>query len=153
MSEKRVISSEKKIKNSNFNITIGTMDKKYPNQIYIDINGYMTPEEDKNNYEDELNKINNLLTKEFNSFIKKNYKSFEDNAICIFDTAKKRMTYDKKSYFSLQIFVKLKNGFVEKNNSSFSKLIKTSEMMTLMNNNDLSEVFYKNGFNLSKTKR
>jgi hypothetical protein len=63
------------------------------------------------------------------------------------------MTYDKKSYFSLQIFVKLKNGFVEKNNSSFSKLIKTSEMMTLMNNNDLSEVFYKNGFNLSKTKR
>lgn len=153
MSEKRVISSERKIKNSNFNITIGTMDKKYPSQIYIDINGYITPKEIKDDYEYELDKINNLLTKEFNSFIKENYKSFEKNAICIFDTAKKRMTYNKKSYFSLQIFVKLKNGFVEKNNSSFSKLIKTNEMMTLMNSNDLNEVFYKYGFNLSKTKR
>lgn len=146
------MSSETEIRNNTINIVIGTMDRKNPNSIYIDLNGYITPNLNKNDYAQELKTLDASISSAVNSIIKEKDDIFEKNSICIFDVAGKRMSYDKKSYFSIQIFLKLKNEFVEKNQSSFTKIAKTDEMKQLMDDENLSLLFEKYGFMLSKTK-
>ena len=120
--------------------------------IYIDINGYITPNERKECYETELDTLENTIVKEFNSSIKNRERMFENNAICIFDIAKKRMSFKKKSFFSVQLFLKLKNEFVQKNNSSFPLIAKSTEIKKFTTDNDLDKLFGKYGFAISKTK-
>lgn len=146
------MSSETEIRNNTINIVIGTMDRKNPNSIYIDLNGYITPNLNKNDYAQELKTLDASISSAVNSIIKEKDDIFEKNSICIFDVAGKRMSYDKKSYFSIQIFLKLKSEFVEKNQSSFTKIAKTDEMKQLMDDENLSLLFEKYGFMLSKTK-
>ncbi len=146
------MSSETEIRNNTINIVVGTMDRKNPNSIYIDLNGYITPNLDKNDYSQELKILDGSISNTVNSIVKENDDIFEKNTICIFDVAGKRMSYDKKSYFSIQIFLKLKNEFVEKNQSSFTKITKTDEMKQFMDDENLSLLFEKYGFMLSKTK-
>lgn len=129
------------------------MDKKHPSLIYIDINGYITPKEYKECYEAELDTLGNSIIKNLNTSIRNKEKMFEDNAICIFDTAKKRMCFKKKSFFSVQMFLKLKNDFVQRNNSSFSKIAKSNEIDKFATDNDLYKLFSEYGFMISKTKR
>lgn len=146
------MSSETEIRNNTINIVIGTMDRKNPNSIYIDLNGYITPNLNKNDYAQELKTLDASISSAVNSIIKEKDDIFEKNSICIFDVAGKRMSYDKKSYFSIQIFLKLKSEFVEKNQSSFTKIAKTDEMKQLMDDENLSLLFEKYGFMVSKTK-
>ena len=146
------MSSETEIRNNTINIVIGTMDRKNPNSIYIDLNGYITPNLNKNDYAQELKTLDASISSAVNSIIKEKDDIFEKNSICIFDVAGNRMSYDKKSYFSIQIFLKLKSEFVEKNQSSFTKIAKTDEMKQLMDDENLSLLFEKYGFMLSKTK-
>ena len=147
------MSSETEIKNNTINIMIGTMDRKNPNSIYIDMNGYITPNTDKSDYAQELKVLGGSISSAVNSIVKENGDIFGKNAICIFDVAGKRMTYEKKSYFSIQIFLKLKSGFVERNQSSFIKIANTNEMKQLMDGENLGLLFEKYGFMISKTKR
>jgi hypothetical protein len=146
------MSSETEIRNNTINIVIGTMDRKNPNSIYIDLNGYITPNLNKNDYAQELKTLDASISSAVNSIIKEKDDIFEKNSICIFDVAGKRMSYDKKSYFSIQIFLKLKNEFVEKNQSSFTKITKTDELRQFVDDESLSVLFEKYGFMVSKTK-
>ena len=146
------MSSEVEIKSNILSTVVGTMDRKSPSSIYIVMNGYITPKNDKENYSDDLKTLENSLNNVFNTTIKTNDYAFDKNMISIFDVAGKRMTYEKKSYFSIQIFLKLKDKFLVDNENSFHKIAKTNELEQFMDENGINDLFEKCGFAISKTK-
>lgn len=144
---KHRINSEIKIENQTFNITVGTMDKKHPNVIYFDLNGYIIPTGDTENYTDTLSVVEKGLRKEIGNTIKNNG-NLSENFICVFDVANKRVKKDKKSYFSLSFFVTLLNT----GEKCFKDVSDQMENIFSDSFNNFISIFNDYGFSLKKSK-
>lgn len=101
----KLINSEQKYQNSNFKIKVGTVNKKNPDVVYIQLGTYITPTGAKDSFSEYIYSFNKETKQYISNLIKEKnncYKEF----ILITDIADERIAKNKKSYLDLQIFIK-----------------------------------------------
>lgn len=99
---------ENRFKYNGFKVKVGTTNRLSPNTVYIDLGGYLIPQEEKNSYEEDINTVDRT----FKRLLKKKIglgNIFEKKYICVIETAHERMKKGKTSYVSLQCHLK-QNG-------------------------------------------
>lgn len=99
------IKSESKFQDESFKIKIGTMDKKNPEVIYIELGSYIPPIEEKKSYKPNISNIERE-TKSVVSAILQESGLCKSDFIFVSDIADERIAKDKKSYLEMQLFVK-----------------------------------------------
>jgi len=99
------IKSEVKFSDDIFKIKIGTIDKKNPEVIYIELGSYISPIKEKESYKNNIFSIENKAKTLLSDFLKNNPLCKRDYML-VSDIADTRMTKNKKSYFEIQIFMK-----------------------------------------------
>lgn len=99
------IKSESKFTDDSFKIKIGTMDKKNPEVIYIELGSYISPVEEKKSYKPNVSNIERE-TKSLIGNVLQNSGLCKSDFIFVSDIADERIAMSKKSYFEMQVFVK-----------------------------------------------
>jgi hypothetical protein len=146
------INSEYSINNiSNFNITLGTSNKKRPEVIYATLTSYVIP---TNEEVDELffDKLNKSLKQYVKNIIQEN-NFCERDVIVIVDIANNRLSYSKPSYLDIQIYFKPKIETIIAHNNNFktiSEQIYHDYIVDIVKY--ASKLIANNGFLISKTK-
>ena len=113
------IKSESKFSDDSFKIKIGTMDKKNPEVIYIELGSYISPKEEKKSYKPNVSNIERE-TKSLVGSVLQNSGLCKSDFIFVSDIADERISMNKKSYFELQLFVKPLDSV--KNSGKFSDI-------------------------------
>lgn len=116
------INSEYVVKNtiSNFNILLGTSNKKKSDVIYTTLSSYITPTN-----EDIDEEYIVLLDKQLKKYIKSLFaqdRICEKDFIVVVDIATNRMTVGKPTFLDVQIYFKPLNGILIDNNYNFKKI-------------------------------
>lgn len=150
MEGKRVC-SEIKTNLGDFKYLIGTMDRKNPSIVYIELNGYMVPTFNSVEYASKIEKTEKEFRKLVDKIINKNSHYFSTNSIFSFDVAEKRMSFNKKSFFSISIFFTLTNEY--KKTSNFKLMADEITNLFSKYKTNIEDIFMINGFLLSKTKK
>lgn len=147
------INSEYKIneENSPFVITMGTSNKKNPEIIYSILSAYITPNDmdfDENIFDEMSKNIKKTIkTILFNSDI------CERDIIVVTDVATNRMTYNKQSYFDMQIYFKPKRSALLNSDKKFKNISDKIYVTYVKNIISIIEKHLQKGkFNMSKTK-
>lgn len=145
------IKSESKFPDESFKIKIGTMDKKNPEVIYIELGSYISPKEEKKSYKPNVSNIERE-TKSLIGNVLQNSGLCKSDFIFVSDIADERIAMNKKSYFELQLFVKPTDAV--KNSGKFS------ELTEMFNNKCVSKIIpqvkqyiTENGFEYYKSRK
>ena len=141
------LNSEKKINNNYFKLKFGTTNSLNPIAIYIEGKTFLQPTIDKSDYNEDINELKNKLRILIRDTLIKDNKFFnKDNYILDFDVANSGLIKNKKSFLTIQIFLK------QKGEVKFVDLYKSTcdDMNDLMNKFSM-EVFNHN-FLLCKSK-
>lgn len=145
------IKSESKFPDESFKIKIGTMDKKNPEVIYIELGSYISPKEEKKSYKSNVSNIERE-TKLLICDVLQNSGLCKSDFIFVSDIANERIAMNKKSYFEFQLFVKPTD--VVKNSGKFS------ELTEMFNNECVSKIIpqvkqyiTENGFEYYKSRK
>lgn len=109
------------IKNDSFKIKIGTIDKKNPNAVYVNIGAFITPMELRDSYTNDFISFQKDTKRKMLEIIAKN-PICEKNTIIIVDIAESRITMNKKSYLDIQIFLKPTSETLSRVKKSFKTL-------------------------------
>lgn len=99
------IKSESKFQDNDFKIKIGTMDKKNPEVVYIELGSYISPKEEKETYKPYISRIEKK-TKSLIEDVIQESGMCKNGFIFVSDIADERIAMNKKSYFEMQVFVK-----------------------------------------------
>lgn len=150
--EPKKISSEIKLNNTDMKIKVGTTDKKQPKSVYFDFGLYITPAFKQDSYSDEIKKFDHNFKTKVSNIINSS-KHCNKNFIFVSDVADCRIVYGKKSYLNLQLYLSLKNDFLQKENYDFKKIAKELENCYIDKlTQNITSTIHENGFNCSKFK-
>ena len=134
--------TERKVNKDGFKIKIGTTNRLNPNTVYVDLGGYIIPQENKEEYTEEFNMINKFFNKKLKTLLNKDI--FDTQYICVIDTAHERMKKDKESYLSLQCHLKQTGTY-----NTDDILNKTEELANILTN-ELIDIVEDYGFLVKK---
>ena len=140
------ITTEKDLNVHDFNVTIGTMDKKNPQVIYVECGTYILPHEDKKYSMNEINDIK----KRYREIIRKMVREtnlFEDNYICTIDFPSDRISIKKRAFLNFQYTLK------QVETTQFYELTKEHHMFIDNVLTQFKDVLLDYGFSLSKGKK
>ena len=99
------IKSESKFQDNDFKIKIGTVDKKNPEVVYIELVSYISPKEERETYKPYISRIEKK-TKSLIEDVIQESGTCKNGFIFVSDIADERVAMNKKSYFEMQVFVK-----------------------------------------------
>lgn len=100
------LNKEYKIRISNsFNIKIGTVNKDYPQVIYMINEGWVTPNGDKRKFQIDLELVEEKFRNSLRDIINNN-NLFDKKFICSFDVKSSRMKIDKPSALNVEVYFK-----------------------------------------------
>ena len=136
---------------SNFNITLGTSNKKRPEVVYTTLTSYVTPmNEDVD--EDFFDDLNKSIKQYLKNRIREN--SFcEKDIIVIVDIANSRLSYSKPSYLDIQMYFKPKAETIILLNSNFKSISdKIYQEYIVDAVKHINNLITNKGFLISKTK-
>ena len=141
------ITSEISSQTNEFKVKWGTIDKKNPAFIYLELGTYITPKKEEEDYRPFIKKIE----KEGKSIVKNAVMSMDEikkDFIFVTDVADTRISYGKKSYLTFQIHVGRKKSDV----NDFKTIISNMNMKWSPVYEKMAENLEVNGFSCSKTK-
>jgi len=145
------IKSEVSVSNQMFKAKIGTVDKKNPETVYIEIGAYISPLEEKKSYKDDVNKIESHIRRNIDKILDGN-DSFYGNHIFVSDVPFDRMSKGKKSYFEMQLFVRpVLKGMKSHSFSNIQEIVDKKIVCNLFD--VLKESIQLCGFDISKSKK
>lgn len=99
------IKSESKFQDNDFKIKIGTMDKKNPEVVYIELGSYISPKEERETYKPYISRIEKKTKSLIENVIQESGMC-KNGFIFVSDIADERVAMNKKSYFEMQVFIK-----------------------------------------------
>lgn len=147
MAETRT-NSEKKLETKSFVAKVGTTNRSNPIVIYVSGKAFITPNFEKNNYNDELIGINKLLNRKISSSLRSSQR-FDDKFISEFNVASNGVSYGKKSFISFQFMLRQKKDNILKlNDVKKTDGIFFNEIIDTLENGITSR-----GFSIYKTKK
>ena len=135
------LNTETKFKNGGFKVKIGTTNRLNPNTIYIDLGGYIIPQEDKTSYDENVLGLDKMLNKSIKKQLTNN-KYFDKKYICVTETAQDRMKKGKSSYISLQCHLK------QSGNLNTSDIIEITKQFTIELSSNFTDIIEYNGFSV-----
>jgi len=142
------INSEISIDLPNIKAKWGTIDKKNPSSMYLEVGGYITPKNEEEDYRPNIQKIDREVKDVVKSAIIST-DTINNNFIFVSDVADTRILYGKKSYLSFQIHIGRKKG-VE--NRPFKEVVGDINGKWQHIYSDILSIIEENGFECSKTK-
>lgn len=129
----------------------GTVDKKNPTSIYLEVGTYITPKNDGGDYRQQIKEI----SKTGKEIIKKaiiETNEIKNDFIFVTDVADARISYGKKSYISFQIHMGRTNRDIA-SKRSFKEIVgKINNEWTNVYDGILAAI-ENNGFDYSKRKK
>ena len=137
------LNTEMKFEKGGFKIKIGTTNRLNPNTVYIDMGGYIIPQEEKTEYNSDICELNKMFNKRLKEQIKKQ-SCFDGKYICVIDTAQERMKKGKSSYISLQCHLK------QNANLNVVDIINETKQFTVSMTEEFNEVIKCNGFSVKE---
>lgn len=146
---KKKIQSEIYFTDSNFKVKIGTLNKKNPNIIYLQLGTYIKPEINKVTYSEEINNFNKITKSFLNERLKMD-NSYNKNFIMITDIADERINTNKNSYLDIQVHFK-RNNKINETFKSISKELYNEHVIDFMN--FIKEKLENMGFEYNKYKK
>lgn len=142
------ITSEISMSSPDFKIKWGTIDKKNPSFIYLEMGTYITPKKEEENYSNSIKEIEksgkSIIKNAINlsSEVKKDF-------IFVTDIADTRINYGKQSYLTFQIHMGSKMDYLKDFKAVANHMnIEWQEVYNAMKN-----TIEENGFFCSKTKK
>lgn len=145
------INSEIKFNDGIFKVKIGTTNKKHPDIIYVEIGTYISPNEDKKSYKNDIFSLDSELRKYIENKLCAN-EYLKDSFILVTDCPFERMEIGKKSYFEMQLFIKPdKKLFEEGRFSDMASKIKDFLIDDITGK--IQNCFDIKGFNSHKTRK
>ena len=149
MRQRKKITSIANIDCTEGKLRFGTIDKKNPSVMFIEGGFYIMPQTKKDEYKTDIDNIK----KEMKDLIKdsiQNSKYFKPEHMFFTDIADERILYNKKTYFSFQLFVKPKKEIIDNNNFKvlLTKIDEKESWIKLLSDN-----MNRNGFITTKTKK
>jgi len=137
------------INNEIARLKIGTVDKKNMKVIFFEGGFYIKPTIKKENYLDSIEEIKKELAK----FAKSNVENsdfFKKDFMFFTDIADERVTYNKSSYLTFQLYVKPTEDIIVKSKSFKQMVNNISQEENIVF--DFKNIIEKNNFVVSKTK-
>lgn len=144
------INSEVKVDSPFFKSKWGTIDKKNPSIIYLEIGTYISPKEEKESYSNSISEID----KNGKVMLRKTLigsKSFNPSFIFVTDVADTRILFNKRSYLSFQIHLSRKKEDVMKN-KPFKEVVNEADSIFHDICYEIKSLIEENGFECFKTK-
>lgn len=144
------ISSEIKVDSNIFKAKWGTIDKKNPSSIYLEIGTYITPKEQEEDYTDnikEIEKIGRIIVKDAVG----KTDGWKKDFIFVSDIADSRISYGKKSYISFQIH--LGRSKANEDKLTFKEIVNSMDEKWKPVYSGIVDTIENNGFYCSKTKK
>ena len=92
---------QKTIDTDGISVKFGTTNINEPKTIYIEFNGFVTPQEGKKEYDADVRLVKKKYSKLLDRFIE-NTHIFSDKNFTIFSIAENFMAVGKKSYYTIQ---------------------------------------------------
>lgn len=102
------LNSEKRINNDLFKLKIGTTNKINPQIIYIEGKTFISPEEKKTNYSEELSTMRSTLVNSLSRSLTKTQLFVPNKYIIDFQVAKTGINPSKRSFLGFQLMLKQK---------------------------------------------
>lgn len=121
----RKINSEISFKEENTKITIGTVDKKNPKTLFIIIGCNITPNETNENIKESMKYILKSIQRGIQCILDNSNICEHGKYIIDTDVAIDRLAVNKKSFFEIQIFLKVTDDVLEENCYNFEKTANT----------------------------
>ena len=143
------INSEISVNLPNLKAKWGTIDKKNPTSIYLEVGSYITPKKDEENYTENIQKIDKEVKDAVKSAIVST-DSISNNFIFVSDIADTRISFGKKSYLSFQIHLGRKRT---NEKQPFKEIVKDINEKWGYVYSDILNIIEDNGFECSKTKK
>jgi hypothetical protein len=143
------LNSEKTIKNPNFSLKIGTIDRLNPKAIYLEGKTFVCPQYDDEDYSRIMNGIRSGFKRDISNALSFDKTPFSSVFILDFDIASSRMKKGKKSFLSFQITMRQKDF---DNLLSLKEIKEKSEDMFTSLLCQLEDRIVSNSFAVSKTK-
>lgn len=106
---RRQINSATKFNVDNFKVKVGTTDKKKPDVVFIELETYIKPIEEKTSFTEYITDFDKGTRRFINKLLNKK-NTCENNFILVTDVADERISKGKKSYLDLQIMLKPKDN-------------------------------------------
>lgn len=146
------IKSEIKINDDKlFKVKIGTTNKKHPDIIYVEIGTYISPNEEKKSYKNDICSLDTEMRKYLENKLRLN-DYLQDSYILVNDCPYERMETGKKSYFEMQLFVKPQKKLFEI--GRFSDIaLKINELLVSDVKEEIEKCFQIRGFDIHKTRK
>jgi len=150
MSEKKQVrlASEKSLQHETFKLKLGTMDKTNPLVVYVAGKVFISPNEEKDNYVQDVRDIKFGLKKSIRDNLT-DTKYFQNDYILEFQIADSGIKMNKKSFLTFEFLLKQPAEHVLKLND----VKKQTEPHIYEIINSLEENIVKHNFSLSKTKK
>ena len=112
------INSDISFDDNNFKIKVGTVDKKNPTTIYLNIGTYVTPIDETINLKIEIEALKKSITKDVGKIVEKS-DILQNQHIFVTDIASDRLAYGKKSYLEMSLYVKPELSIIKSCNNNF----------------------------------
>ena len=141
------INSEIKIERPTIKVNWGTIDKKNPSSIYLEIGTYITPTEYVSDYTSSIK----TMDKEVKSVVREKINetpSINNDFIFVSDIADTRITYGKKSYLSYQVHM----GRSTADKKPFKEVVNEFDKQWTTTYSRILSAIEDSGFTCSKTK-
>ncbi len=99
-----------------YNVVSGTVDNRQPKSIYIQISAWGKPKEDKDgNYESIIKQKSKRVKKKLFGIISKDERFHKDRCIVDFNMASSGVSFNKRSFMSVEMTLFQKEPFVQVN--------------------------------------
>ena len=128
-----------------YNVVSGTVDNRQPKSIYIQISAWGKPKmNSENNYDSIIRQKSKRVKQKLYEILSKNDKFREDRCIIDFNMASSGVSYDKRSFMSVEMTLFQKEPFVPVNSDELYPTLNSisSEIITVFENDEDFE-FYK----------
>lgn len=99
-----------------YNVISGTVDNRFPKSIYIQISAWGKPKMDReDNYESIIRQKSKRVKKKLYEVLNKHDRFYKDKCIVDFNMASSGISYDKRSFMSVELTLFQKEPFVQVN--------------------------------------
>lgn len=145
------IGSVIKINDNHIKLKIGTIDKKYPDVIYLEGGFYIKPIVQKEDYKDDIKKIKDT----FDDLVKNsvsNDNNFKNEYMFFVDVADEWIKTDKKSFLSFQLYLKPSIELLN-TEGNFNNVVNYLQKNSKYDTSKIEELFDTYGYKIYKTKK
>lgn len=145
------IGSVIKLNDNDIKLKIGTIDKKYPDVIYLEGGFYIKPKKEKEDYKNDIKKIKDMFDGLIKTTVNKD-ENFKKEYMFFVDVADDWIKVNKKSFLSFQMFLKPSVKILNEE-GNFTNVVNYLKEHTTYDTKLIKDLFNQYGYDIFKSKK